>query len=275
MEMTNEKATAIISRLQNYVNTAAFAGFEKDNPTVAAQIKNLKAEDIWFGDCPVFGTAQIEGDLTADGVSYTDARGRKTDIISSRLDDGYIQRYKLAGPFYSDVMLIAPADNTADDATCRIVAKRLDFNGFHHEHEIAGMVQSIANNAAKQELARLDYKLQNCRVNSYQLNYTYGPLPVYIYPICASLKDKKGKDHFTVIGTYAETDIENGEPLEVPEIMVDVQSMIANQKLGGKTSKSAKKRRTLAWVFGTLGVLVGLGIIIGLLGSCLVSCFGL
>ncbi|MDE5942862.1 MAG: hypothetical protein K2H30_01470 [Clostridia bacterium] len=274
MQMTKEQADDIISRLQNYANSAAFYAFEKDNPVVAAQVKVLKAADLRFGDCPVFGIAQIEGDLTADGVSYTDARGRKTDIISSRLDNGYIQRYKIAGPFSSDAMLIAPSENTADDATCRIVAKRLDFNGFHHEREIAGMVQGCANSVAKQELARLDYKLQNCRVNTYRLNYTYGPMPVYIYPIFADLKDKKGKIHPTVIGTYSETNIDNGEPLDVPEIVVDVQSMIANQKLGGKTSKSAKKKRALAWTFGTLGVLAGLGIIIALLGSCFVSCFG-
>lgn len=271
MEMTKDKANEIILRLQNYVRSAAFGTFEKDNPTVAAQIKILRPEDIRFGDCPYMGTAQIEGDLTADGVSYTDARGKKTDIISSRLDDGYIQRYKLAGPFTSALMLVAPPENTADDATCRIVAKRLDYNGFHHEREIAEMVQSIANKAAKQELARLDYKLQNCRVNSYRLNYTYGPLPVYIYPIFADLKDKKGKIHPTVIGTYSEQNIENGERLEIPEIIVDVQSMIANQKLGNKTSKAAKKKKALAWTFGTLGVLAGLGLI-ALLGSCLISC---
>ncbi len=47
--------------------------------------------------------------------------------------------------------------------------------------------------------------------------------------------------------------------------------MIANQKLGNKTSKAAKKKKALAWTFGTLGVLAGLDLI-ALLGSCLISC---
>ncbi|MDE7305918.1 MAG: hypothetical protein K2N33_00850, partial [Clostridia bacterium] len=200
--------------------------------------------------------------------SYTDARGKKTDIISSRLDDGYIQRYKIAGPFTSDPLLIAPPENAADKVTCQIVARRLDFGRFYYESGVGDIAQSTAKAVAKNELARLDYKMQNYRVNTYRLNYTYGPLPVFIYPVYANLKDKKGKVHPTVIATYSETNINNGEPLNTPEIFVDVQALINEQKLGGKTSKSAKKKKILAWVFGTLGVLL----VLGLLGSCVAKC---
>ncbi len=269
MQMTSEIANQIIERLNGYINSNAYAAFAKDNPVVSAQIKNLTAADLSFGECPTFGIAQIEGDLTADGVSYTDARGKKTDIISSRLDDGYIQRYKIAGPFTSDPLLVASADNTADRATCGIVAKRLDFNRFYYENELADLAQSTAKSVAKNELARLDYKMQNYRVNGWRLNYTYGPLPVYVYPVYANLKDKKGKIHPTVIATYAETSIENGEPLPTPEICVDVQEMIKYQKISDKTSKSAKKKKILAWVFGSLGVVA----VLALLGSCVANCF--
>lgn len=268
MQMTNEIANKIIERLNGYADSDAFAAFAKDNPVVSAQIKSLTAGDLSFGECPTFGIAQIEGDLTADGVSYTDARGKKTDIISSHLDDGYIQRYKIAGPFTSDPLLIAPPENAADSATLKIVARRLDFGRYYYENEVSGIAQSTAKETAKNELARMDYKMQNFRVNTYRLNYTYGPLPVYVYPVYADLKDKKGKVHRTIIATYSEISVDNGEPLDTPEIYADVQALIKEQKLGGRTSKSAKKKKILAWVFGTLGVLL----VLGLLGSCVAKC---
>ncbi|MBD5585572.1 MAG: hypothetical protein HDQ88_10855 [Clostridia bacterium] len=261
MQLTITKANLIIDKIKNYANTPAFSKLEKDNPTVAEQIKNLKAEDLRLGECPVFGVAQIEGDLTANGVRYTDARGRVVNSISSRLDDGYIPRYTLACGFVTDPILFASPENRADPTTLQIVAQRLDFKTYHYEKEAQYMGDDTARKVAKEELSRLNYKLEDCRVNSRRISYTYGPLPVYIYPVIVDLKDKKGNLPPTVLGTYSEQNLDNGEALETPEIIINIVDVIKKQKISSKTSKSAKTKKIVGLVFGILGVLAIAGVI--------------
>lgn len=267
MQMTTERANSIINQLKNYVSSPAFAAFLKDNPTVAEQIKTVKASDLRFGECPIVGVAEVSGDLTAEGVRHTDAHGKVTNTVFAHLDDGYVQRYTLACGFSTEPMLFASADNKADSTTLAIVAKKLGFKDYYFESQVNYLGDDTAKRTATAQLKRLNYKLENCRVNSRYVNYTYGPLPVFIYPIIVDLKDKKGNILPTVIGTYSETNLNDGEQLDVPDINVNVYENIKKQKLGSKTSKSAKKKKTVKWILISLGIAaVAIFVILGLLG---------
>lgn len=267
MQMTTDRANFIIDELKNYVSNAAFAAFLKDNPTVAEQIKTVKAENLRFGACPTVGVATVTGDLTAEGVRYTNAQGKVTNAAFAHLDDGYIQRQTLACEFSTDPMLFASTDNKADPTTLYIVAKKLGFKECHYESEARYIGDDSAKRVATAQLKRLNYKLENCRVNSRYVNYTYGPLPVLVYPIIVDLKDKKGTPVPTVIGTYCETNLDNGEQLDVPDINVNVYENIKKQKLGAKTSKSAKRKKIIKWMLICLGIAAAATVVIlGILG---------
>ncbi len=269
MEMTNTKAELIFDEIKSYVQSTAFAKFEKDNPTVAGQIKNLKAEDLYFGECPTLTLVHIEGDLTAEGVQYTDSRGKRTDVISAHLDSGAVSRYTIADAYHSCSFLIPADENRGDEFICRVAAQRLNLGQFRRANEINDIAYSVAKEVSKEALARLNYKLESCRVNNYDVVCDFGPAPVEIYPVYADLKDKKGNVHNTVIAVYNEVDIGENTPLPAPEIYADIQELIKNQKIGSKTSKSAKRKKVLSLIFGCIAVLaVG-----GLIASCVLGAF--
>lgn len=267
IQMTTERANFIIGKLKDYVAGANFAAFLKDNPTVAEQIKAIKAENLRLGECPIVGVATVTGDLTAEGVRYTNAQGKVTNAAFAHLDDGYVQRQTLACEFSTDPMLFASADNRADPTTLAIVAKKLGFKECNYERQAQYMGDEVAKRTATAQLKRLNYKLESCRVNSRYVNYTYGPLPVDVYPVIVDLKDKKGNALPTVIGTYSETNLDDGTPLDEPDINVNVYENIKKQKLGSKTSKSAKRKKIVKWTFISLGIAAAAVIVIlGIIG---------
>lgn len=232
----------IIEELQKQVQRASFLKFEKDNPTVAAQIKAIKAEDLIIGKRPVHRLAHIEGDVTAVGGNNKDkANASYTQTVATGFRsqaflyfDGE-QYEKLVYEELSNIsQYIYP---TVIDGPKELGAARMALN--------------TAKELCEKQFHRLNMYLYDTRLNEWSVFYDDEPVESIYAPIFVNLKDKKGRVHKVLIGFFCpETD---------SGIHVDnIPELIRKQPINSSTSKSVK-RNTI--IFTVLGIVVVGGIL--------------
>lgn len=229
---------AIIDELQNWIKFPSFQSFEKDNPTIAAQIKGIKAEDLIFGERPKLCRAHIEGDVTAVGGDTKDK------------DSASYTRTFATG--FSTQTFIHFDGEKYGTLVCDEITKLVDFafptaiDG-PMEHGSARIALDVSKELCEKEFHRLNLHLYDTRLNEWQIVYDDDPIESNYVPIFVNLKDKKGREHKTLIGFYSEI----GNEIHVSNI----PALIRKQPINSSTSKSVKRNRIIIAVVAV--VIVG------------------
>lgn len=250
----SEISKKFFSELQAYLKSAEFGYFQNDNPTVAAQIKDLTQDKLIIGDCPKFSEARFEGNVTGKGHSYTgDTRYERTFCT-----DFTTGKYTF----------IADGGLTDEDLCAEALALT---DGGHTKaysaEERNSLLQSEVDAFVKYELRKLDYWFDSARLNSWNLVWDGEPEELPFYPVYVNLDDGNGGTFTTVIGVYS---FIGGNEI----IKCDIHKRIVSQPINARTSisaiaaaaKAAKKKK----ISIALGITFALLLIIGTaLGSLL------
>ena len=224
--MSKEIIERTYSKIQNFIASAEFKKIEKDNPTVAAQYKALKAEDLSIsldeGICPKFAYGQAVANVTAEGskrIGYSDTYQTQTINFD----------------FTDNVEVYVAPENKADSATLQYAMLHsgnpsVEFIGSPSARK---KVEKKGKQLCENELSKLNFKLNDYRMNScdVQISSTFS---YKAYPVTANFKDKKGITHKTVVGIY-DCEGDNDE--------IAVENFLKGQAINTATSKSEKGKR--------------------------------
>lgn len=232
----------IIEELQKQVHSASFLKFEKDNPTVAAQIKAIKAEDLIIGERPVHRLAHIEGDVTAVGGNHKDkASASYTQTVATGFRSKSFLHFD--GEKYGN-LVCEELSNIAEYIYPTVIDGPMS-------HGSARMALDSAKEVCEQQFHRLNMHLYDTRLNVWDVFYDDEPVESIYAPIFVNLKDKKGNTHKVLIGFCSAVTDNN--------IHVDnIPALIRKQPINSSTSKSVK-RNTI--IFTVLGIVVVGGIL--------------
>ena len=246
--MEKQLADKIVAEVKQWATSNP--AFEKDNPTVSAQLKNLSADSVSLGNPIKFCVAHIEGDATAVGGN------NEHDYNAT------VKRTEAFGFTTRSFAFFDKNTPTSDAVELRNIASLeggLDavFDGFSYNGSLpepAKVAEMAAKEVAEKNLKRLNLYCYSTRVNEYRLvqetPHTYSKF-VAIY---VDLKEpKKGKVHRTIIGFY------NTETGALH--LSNIQGIIKGQSIDAKTSKSTKRQNAFkiivyVLVFGAIAAAI-------------------
>ena len=214
--MGNSANEQVISRLKRYLTEKEWlAKARSKNADFANAIESLTADKISFGKQPTLIRGYVSGNSTASGEkTYGDTTTKRTTSID----------------FTTDEMLFVSDHNAADMATCRAAATyvldNFSASDVHGKSEARSIAERRGKELCRQALYDLDFSMQECRLNRYNIHTTTDAFTVPIWPIYATIKDSKGNDKSIGIRYYYTYKNENYIHLSIDVPMTGKQKLI-------------------------------------------------
>lgn len=240
-------AEKIVAEVKRWASSNT--GFEKDNPSVSAQLKNLTVQDISLGDTVKFCVAHIEGDVTAVGGSAPqeyNATMKRTEAFrfttrsfayfdKSQCTTGFLMRNFASLEGYEDVVVNEYMGSELPEA--KVYADR------------------SAKVLAEKSLKRLNLYYYSHRVNEFEIVQETEVRESKFVAIYADLKEPKKETVIrTIIGFY---DTESDKLY-----LSNIGGLVNSQSIGGKTSKSVRRQSRVKIIVGVVVALVIVGAIV-------------
>lgn len=195
----------ILAMLLEHIEKNMSEKTKKKNLKFVEQILSAGVDQISFGKSPTYETGYVYGNVTAEGsrdigdTRYTntitlDLQTPEYVFFNINHDDSLRYAYKLA-------FLEFGLNRFLFSAKKSIFSQKRESKVYVSDYEDEAL-QDYATIICEEQLARLNYSIDECRVNDYDFIETQETKDSHIYPVFLTLKDKKGKDVNVPIGHY-------------------------------------------------------------------------
>lgn len=257
--MDTQLAQRIVQKIKNWVNGAE--AFQKDNPTVAEQLKRVTEADISLGPAPTFYLAHIEADVTVVAGTAKDKDAPNNFTRTEAFGFKTLNFWYFPDEDNSLVSKEASVIERLGDASVVIEGRY----GNSSITRPVDLVQSYAKDLSQTRMGRLNLNVYEQRINSWNIVREGNDHTSKVQPIMVKLKDAKGGVFNTVVGFYVEHDVDEDNILYIGNI----ERLIKQQPIDTFTSKSTKRGNR--WrIFGLVFLLAAIvgGVVAFVLYEC-------
>lgn len=197
----------IIEKLKEYIEQIPSKKQKKKYYDFIQKALSANTEQIRFGKPPSYEKGYVYGNVTAKGwkhsgdTTYTrtisvDLQTPEYTFFTVNPPDNNLKMCKTACFGFSawkHSMYSVRKDRFSAKRVCKV---------YLHNRDEAEALNDYAMDECDEKLWRLDYKLEDCRVNDYEYIQTQAPKDCNFYPVYLTVTNKKGTTREILIGCY-------------------------------------------------------------------------
>ena len=200
----------ILKKLQEYIEKNVPEKTKKKSRKTLEQILDADVDQLSFGESPSFETGYVVGKITAEGTrslentTYTNTI--TLDLQTPEYSFFNMDRYDSMREKYKRAFLRLTPHRFVYTAKKHVTSNKRISKIYVSDYEDEAL-QDYAMEICEEQLARLNYNMDECQVYDFDFVPTQETQVSNVYPVYITLKDKKGKSYNTYIGCYnASTD---------------------------------------------------------------------